>query len=538
MTWKQASTFALCVLLLSTLACGAKKMDERIAAKEKVTKEIVSKESTIEEIVTEETVTEETMTEEMVIEEAVAEEPTTADTGSAEPTAAELFAQVEALLADQKLDEGMARLDELLELHPQHMQGLATRIYINVMVKDNIEQVLADLPVAATVHETPIEFYAGVAALYVQREKFEEASRIAYAVPQDLPPTFNLVLMRGIALEKTQDAAAAIGDYEKAATMDPTNEHVWSILASARFELGNVDGAMTAIDKLLEINPTSHEAYATRSNFHGQMGNHQKALGDIEMALMLTKGDRGNEAYYTGRMAFVYQDMKNREKACEAARAARDLGDSTAMMLLDYACPLQLKNIPCPPGTKLHYEVDFFGKSQFDVEVVEFSQDQIAFNWSMSTSEDMKGSITMTKKALATAHAQHNYFDAGEELTYDDKTSVWVSHEVYQQLKAGKKVEIDTGKGVKQFQFGEKAEYLFDFGGEGAAIPVFVALTEVTPDPDVEVKPYKLWILDSPENPLVVQMDLGWTVTLHGVTPVPEMDETPVDETPGESAGN
>lgn len=121
------------------------------------------------------------------------------------------------------------------------------------------------------------------------------------------------------------------------------------------------------------------------------------------------------------------------------------------------------------------------------------------------------GLITMSKDAVASATALHNYFEAGE-LTLTDKTSVWVSQKVFADAKAGQPVELDLGQDGK---------VTFKLDPEGAGVMPLSIDYGCIPDGNDTIGGINTILLKSADGekfirlfdhekmPLIVDMDTG-----------------------------
>ena len=80
---------------------------------------------------------------------------------------------------------------------------------------------------------------------------------------------------------------------------------------------------------------------------------------------------------------------------------------------------------------------------------------------------------------------------------------------------------IDTGRGPKTFTLADVEEFVFVFDDMASTVPTLAVVSKEPADEPEDSKPHKLWIVDRIDNPLIVQMDLGWTIKLASVTPAP-----------------
>lgn len=167
---------------------------------------------------------------------------------------------------------------------------------------------------------------------------------------------------------------------------------------------------------------------------------------------------------------------------------------------------LEKKGIEFVEGSDLLYEVNAEGeKYSFDLNINQFSTNYISFDWDMDGTRS--GTVSMTQKPLETATKLMNYFTGGySELK--DETSVWISQQLFKDLKTGKTVEINLGKGnVKKFRNNGYEGYCFkDKDGKEICINTLVVWDE-------DMK-QEIWIADDPNNRLIVKMDIGFEINL------------------------
>lgn len=164
-------------------------------------------------------------------------------------------------------------------------------------------------------------------------------------------------------------------------------------------------------------------------------------------------------------------------------------------------------------GMILVYEVDFYGNNyDFLVLIQKSSKDKVVFEYLMTNPNQTSGSVTMLADALESATAQFNFFRGGP-VTLEEMTSVWVSRKVFDELtgKAGRstispdggqtQVELIANKvgydyslynHISERQFNDIAYYYAESADGGA----------------------KYWIGTSRAVPIILKMDLGWTISL------------------------
>jgi hypothetical protein len=106
------------------------------------------------------------------------------------------------------------------------------------------------------------------------------------------------------------------------------------------------------------------------------------------------------------------------------------------------------------PKTQLVYLVQS-GEQQyyFMVNIKELAP-AVIFDWEMTEPASIKGSITHTAKAMASATTMHNMFKPGD-VTLDDNTiSVWVSKLTFTDLrKSGAMLSMNADEAPKKIGF-------------------------------------------------------------------------------------
>lgn len=159
-------------------------------------------------------------------------------------------------------------------------------------------------------------------------------------------------------------------------------------------------------------------------------------------------------------------------------------------------------------GTTLTYDVKYLEtKYQFIIKIINLKPD-VVFSWEMTEPQNSKGKVNMSKEALATAIKQNNFFKSGE-FFFTDMTTVWVSKKVFSSLKKAKPILIDLLNEEANLKFVklDKKTVLID-GIKTKNIEVIYAETDLS---------QKYWILDCPDFPIILKMDLGWSIDLKSV---------------------
>lgn len=158
-------------------------------------------------------------------------------------------------------------------------------------------------------------------------------------------------------------------------------------------------------------------------------------------------------------------------------------------------------------GTVLSYHVVFNAiEYDFVVDSIKLAAD-VSFAWNMTEPMTMNGSIVLKKNALDTATTFYNYFSGGN-LTFEDKTSVWISKKVFKAIKKGSSIIVDAGTGREKLLYASTENISVKIDGHQKSLETLKAVTE---------SGKIFWILNNPANPIIVKMNLGWSIILKEV---------------------
>jgi hypothetical protein len=163
------------------------------------------------------------------------------------------------------------------------------------------------------------------------------------------------------------------------------------------------------------------------------------------------------------------------------------------------------------PGDKLIYEVNFRGDVyNFEVTLKTFDENEISFNYKMP-SKGNSANIIITNIAVKSATTYYNYFN-GQDQKFADKSTVWLSRKNFNELESGK-TGMDVGSGSDVFERKEDASFSFKYNGKEITVNGFR-----TDNGKSNLDQRQLWILNNKSNPLILRMNLGWTIELKEVT--------------------
>lgn len=185
-------------------------------------------------------------------------------------------------------------------------------------------------------------------------------------------------------------------------------------------------------------------------------------------------------------------------------------------LVKDEAIPI-FNEVPKPhDGMAYDYAVNFKGdKYNFYVSNILLLDYYASFNYVMDNDNQTRGEVLMSEDAYANATDLYNYFSGGK-VTLDKQTSVWLSQKLFKEIKEKGKVVMSTDKSSPKTYKVVKAKkdadkyYKVHVNGEYRNIPCIQIVSEDGSQ--------KLWITDNPENPIILKMDIGFSIELFSVS--------------------
>lgn len=235
----------------------------------------------------------------------------------------------------------------------------------------------------------------------------------------------------------------------------------------------------------------------------------------IKMASAMLQAD--SSAYVLSRRAILYNEMGNNEKACEDAILLNTRFESFYYLSKKFGCPQVMADVTPTPERTYIYEVVFQGQT-YDFRVTNPLVDMnngVSFKFKMTGDVGIGGLVSIAKEAINSAHKQNNRFSNGN-LDLTDETTVWVSNEVFNDIKTKGETTITADiLGEKPYE-----RIVDDYNDDDDFYPVTVDDQEKyikcikigSKDGDEEI-----WINDDPKNPLILKMKLSFSIELKQV---------------------
>jgi hypothetical protein len=160
------------------------------------------------------------------------------------------------------------------------------------------------------------------------------------------------------------------------------------------------------------------------------------------------------------------------------------------------------------PGTVLTYDVNMGGKQYKFIATLKKAGDEIAFDWKMTEPINKTGTVNMSAVAVKSADALFNYFTGGAS-NLEKETSVFLSKKVFDDVAVNAEVllKVNGASDTATRMSNAIGEFNFNLNGNLIAVPAWEL------EGGSEVK-YKVVAIESRQFPLIVQMNLGWTIVL------------------------
>ncbi|HBG70382.1 MAG: hypothetical protein A2W93_15660 [Bacteroidetes bacterium GWF2_43_63] len=161
------------------------------------------------------------------------------------------------------------------------------------------------------------------------------------------------------------------------------------------------------------------------------------------------------------------------------------------------------KEITITPGAKISWNLSL--GYPFNITVNSVKPD-FSFKWDMGGDET--GSVTLTAKALKKATKMFDYFKKGTDITKEDETTVIFSKALFKKLKAGKSTEMSLDGINQNIRFVQNSTMKVLIDGTESSLPIIYAETD---------KACKFWIWDNASLPLILKMEMGWTLEITSI---------------------
>ena len=277
------------------------------------------------------------------------------------------------------------------------------------------------------------------------------------------------------------------------------------------------DKALAVIDELYKKYPADEDVLSTYAYVYRFNKIYDKAIVKYDELIKLAP-DNTN---YSLWKASALSESGDAAGACTLSETIIAKDNSYDFLRFKYKCPAWFVAPAITDIKTAVWEVNFSGSIyDFSVSNIKGTMDtDFEFDWAMSSSTDMNGHIKITKDAMEKAFVQQNTFGAAmKNAALTDKTTVWISKAVFNDLTGKGTAKMDTGNG-------EEAYTVVPNTNEQRDEEVFETLVKVKGEDKylntLHVKnsdgSRHLWILNDPKNPMIVKMQFDWGISLKSI---------------------
>jgi hypothetical protein len=170
------------------------------------------------------------------------------------------------------------------------------------------------------------------------------------------------------------------------------------------------------------------------------------------------------------------------------------------------------QDIKLKVGSKMIYAVNFQGKKYDFTVTIKSMKPNMVFDYKMSAPVSKNRTVTILQGAMDSAIELYNYFSGGP-LTLKTKTSVFLSRKNFTKILEGGRtnIKIGPGKDTGSFHSDSMDTQEYKINGKMIRISAFW----ISDNDGQPAERYKaIGILRNKDFPLIMNMDLGWTISL------------------------
>ena len=160
------------------------------------------------------------------------------------------------------------------------------------------------------------------------------------------------------------------------------------------------------------------------------------------------------------------------------------------------------------PGTVLTYDVTNGTKKYQFIATIKKLGDEITFDWKMTEPVNKTGTVSMSATAVSKADALFNYFTGGDSKL-EKEISLFISKKIFAEISstALASIKLNGATDTATVMSNTISEFNFNLNGNLVAVPGW----ELQGGSDIK---YTVDVLESVKFPLIVRIDLGWTIQL------------------------
>lgn len=131
-----------------------------------------------------------------------------------------------------------------------------------------------------------------------------------------IEPGFDAFYNRGLEFLKRESYPAALEDFDKAASINPSNSEVYFTRAYTKYLLDNLEGAIDDYNKVIKLDSSSFKSYINVGNIYGSLGYGDVAIKNFDKAVNLQPENpdgyfnRGNQKLIMGDLHAGILDLE------------------------------------------------------------------------------------------------------------------------------------------------------------------------------------------------------------------------------------
>ncbi len=172
------------------------------------------------------------------------------------------------------------------------------------------------------------------------------------------------------------------------------------------------------------------------------------------------------------------------------------------------------QDIELKPGTKMIYSVFRNGNYSNLILTINTIFPNLSFSYQTTFDPATKGDVTITRDAFL--NADHMvYYLLGGDMYIDNGTTLWFSQKSFIELKNSGSTQITSEDGslIKINKLNNSVKKLFI--NNDTVYVNYMNAAQVLSGNSAEIEYGDTFqILDDPKNPMILKMDVGWTVEL------------------------
>lgn len=278
-----------------------------------------------------------------------------------------------------------------------------------------------------------------------------------------------------------------------------------------------LDKAVATAEELQKKFPADEDVISTYAFAYRYNKVMDKAIAKYDELIKLAP----DNINYSLWKASALSESGDAAGACSISETIIAKDEAYDFLRFKYKCPAFFAAPAIADIKTAVWEVNFSGSNyDFTVSAIKGSTDSdFEFDWAMTSSSDMNGHIKITQAAMEKAIVQNNRFGASmKNAVFEDKTTVWVSKAVITDLISKGTAKMDVESGEEVFTVvpntaEERDEEVFETKVKVKGEEKYVNTIHVKNGDGS----HQLWILNDPKNPLIVKMQLDWSITLKSI---------------------